>query len=131
MKTGTALIWTVVVVCLIGLVGCGGGGNDNNQPANNGGTVTGEVYGRSGGTFVPLGGQTVSIGNRSTTSDATTGAFVLTGIPVGDFTVVVTPEEGYGDVLNPDILEGKITREGQTVDIGRVLLGEKPPDPGL
>ncbi len=41
MKTGTALIWAVMVVCLIGVVGCGGGDGGNNPPANQGGTVTG------------------------------------------------------------------------------------------
>jgi hypothetical protein len=130
MKTGTALIWAVIVVCLTGMIGCGGG-DGNNPPDETGGTVTGEVYGRSGGTFVPLGGQTVSIGNESTLTSASTGRFTLSGIPVGAFTVVVTPQAGYGDVLNPEILDGRVRAEGDTVDIGRVLLGERPPDPGL
>jgi len=129
MKIGTALVWGGVIVCLAALAGCGDSGNNVN-PGPTGGTVTGEIYGRLGGTFVPLGGQTVSVGNRTDTSDGTTGRFAITGVPPGDFAVVVTPQAGYGDVLNPDILDGRVN-EGQTVDIGRVLLGEKPPDPGV
>jgi len=130
MRIGTGLVWGIILVCVIGLVGCGGGDGNGGNNGPTGGTVTGEVYGRSGGTFVPLGGQTVSIGNRTTTSDGTTGRFTLTGVPPGNFTVVVTPQAGYGEVLNPEILDGTVA-EGQTVDIGRVLLGERPPDPGL
>jgi len=129
MKIGTRLVWGLAVVCLIGLVGCGGDGA-NNVPGPTGGTVTGEIYGRLGGTFVPLGGQTASIGARTDQSDAVTGRFAITGVTPGAFAVVVTPQAGFGEVLNPGILDGRVN-EGQTVDIGRVLLGERPPDPGV
>jgi hypothetical protein len=129
MKIGMGLACGVILVALVGLAGCGGNGN-NNPPGPTGGTVTGEIYGRLGGTFVPLGGQTVSVGARTTASDAATGRFTLTGVTPGPFTVVVTPEPGFGEVLNPEILGGTVA-EGATRDIGRVLLGERPPDPGV
>jgi hypothetical protein len=130
MKIGTALLLAVVVLCVVGLAGCGGGDGGGNPPGPTGGTVTGEVYARSGGDFVPLGGQRVSIRGRNitTTSDAVTGRFALTGVPQGPFVVDVTPTPGFGEVLNPEILDGTVA-EGQTVDVGRVLLGERPPAP--
>jgi len=130
MKIGTSLLLVVTLVCLGVLVGCGDGGN-NVGPGPTGATVTGEIYGRSGGTFVPLGGQTAAIGNRTAVSQPGTGRFTITGVPVGNFTVVVTPQPGYGEVLNPGILSGTVAAVGQTVDIGRVLLGSRPPDPGI
>jgi len=129
MKLGTWLLLAVTLMCLVGLVSCGGGEGGN----GNGGietAVTGEIYGRSGGTFVPLGGQGVAIGNRTATSQANTGRFTITGIPAGPFVVVVTPLPGFGEVLNPEVLAG-VAVNGQTVDIGRVLLGQRPPDPGI
>jgi hypothetical protein len=76
---------------------------------------------------VPLGGQTLSIGNRTATSQPGTGRFTITGVPAGAFTVAVTPS-GFGDVLNPAVLSG-VVGTNQTVDIGRILLGQQPPDP--
>ena len=129
MKIGTGLLLVVTLVALAALVGCGDNANVV-PPGPTGGTVTGEVYGRSGGTFVALGGQTAAIGNRSATSQPGTGRFSITGVPAGAFTVVVTPQPGYGEVLNPEILKGTVA-VGQTADIGRVLLGQRPPDPGI
>ena len=128
MKLGTSLLLAVAVTCVVALSGCGGNGGGNQQPANTG-TVTGEIYGRQGGQFVPLGGQLASIGNRTATSQPGTGRFAITQVPAGAFTVVITPQAGYGEVLNDDILDG-VVGVNQTVDIGRVLLGERPPDPG-
>lgn len=130
MRIGTWFLLALTIVGLVMVVGCGGGDGGNGGPAPQGGTVTGEVYGRSGGSFVPLGGQRVSIGNRTTTTQPGTGRFVITGVPAGPFVVTVTPQPGFGEVLNPNILRGNVT-VGQTVDIGRVLLGQRPPDPGL
>jgi predicted small lipoprotein YifL len=127
MRIGTSLMAVALLVSLAVLVGCGGDGANNVPPANTT-TVTGEVYGSNGGPFVPLGGQQVAIGNRTDTSDAGTGRFAITGIPAGNFTVVVTPLPGFGEVLNPDILTGTVAAD-QSVDIGRVLLGSFPPDP--
>lgn len=120
-----AMVLTLSVVC-----GCGGDGNGGNGNGTGGGTVTGEIYGSLGGGFVPLGGQGAAIGNRTATSQAGTGRFTINGVPAGAFTVVITPQPGYGVVLNPGILGGTVA-DGQTVDIGRVLLGSRPPDPGL
>ena len=79
--------------------------------------MTGEIYGSVGGGFVALGGQQASIGGQTATSQPGTGRFTITGVTPGAFTVVITPQPGYG--------------VGQTGDIGRVLLGARPPDPGL
>jgi len=129
MKLGTWLLLAVTLVCLVGFLGCGGGeggnGNGGNETA-----VTGEIYGRSGGTFVPLGGQGVAIGNDDATSEPNTGRFEITGVSPGPFVVAVTPLPGFGEVLNPEVLDG-VAINGQTVDIGRVLLGQRPPDPGV
>jgi hypothetical protein len=131
MRIGTWLLVAVAVVCLTVLAGCGGGDNNGGgKPPAVGGTVTGEIYARSGGTFVALGGQTASIGTRTATSQPGTGRFTITNVPAGAFTVVITPQPGFGEVLNSDILDGTVA-VGQTVDIGRVLLGQKPPNPGV
>jgi hypothetical protein len=131
MKIGTGLLLVVTLVCLAVLAGCGDSANNVIPPGPTGGTVTGEVYGRSGGSFVALGGQTVAIGSRTTTSQPGTGRFAINNVPIGAFTVVVSPQAGYGEVLNPEILKGTVGAIGQTVDIGRVLLGQRPPDPGV
>jgi hypothetical protein len=133
MRTSIRLVLALTMVLALSVVvGCGGGdGNGNGNGNGQGGsTVTGEIYGSLGGDFVPLGGQQAAIGNRTATSQAGTGRFTITGVPAGGFTVVVTPQAGYGVVLNPGILNGTVAA-GQTVDIGRVLLGSRPPDPGL
>ncbi|MGQ9729631.1 MAG: hypothetical protein ACUVX8_00015 [Candidatus Zipacnadales bacterium] len=129
MRIGSWMFLAAVAVMAMFLNGCGGG-DGGPAPPPTGGTVTGEIYGRAGGTFVPLGGQQVSIGNRTDISDPNTGEFRITGVPAGAFTVVVTPQAGYGEVLNPEILSGTV-RDGQTVNIGRVLLGARPPDPAF
>jgi len=128
MRTGTLPILAfVAMVCLALLVGCGDNNGNNNQNATTG-MVTGEVYGAVGGAFVPLGGQQVSIGGRTTMTLAGTGRFVITQVPPGPFVVQVTADPGYGVVLNPEKLQGTVTAGGSR-DIGRLLLGQKPPDP--
>ena len=130
MRSGIWLVLAFASVLSLSVVcGCGGGDNGGGQDGG-GGTVTGEIYGSLGGGFVPLGGQQAAIGARTAVSQAGTGRFSITGVPSGPFTVVITPQPGYGVVLNPGILSGQATA-GQTVDIGRVLLGSRPPDPGL
>ncbi len=130
MRSSICLVLTVAVVLALPVVcGCGGGDDNRPQPTT-GGTVTGEIYGSLGGSFVPLGGQQAAIGTRTALSQAGTGRFTITGVPAGGFTVVITPQPGYGVVLNPSILNGTVAAS-QTVDIGRVLLGSRPPDPGL
>ncbi len=119
----------VSVLMLDGVWGCGGSNGANNQQGN-AGTVTGEIFAAVGGAFVALGGQTVAIGTSTATSQAGTGRFTITGVAPGAFAVVVTPQPGFGTVLNPAILAGNVAA-GQTVDIGRVLLGQRPPDPTL
>lgn len=131
MRSSICLVLALTTVLALSVVyGCGGGDGDGNGNGQAGGTVTGEIYGSLGGDFVPLGGQQAAIGSRTATSQAGTGRFTITGVPAGAFAVVVTPQAGYGVVLNPGILNGTVA-VGQTVDIGRVLLGSRPPDPGL
>ena len=121
MRLIIALAAALAVSTLCGCGGDGGGGGG-------GGTVTGEVYGSLGGSFVPLGGQGVAIGSRTAVSQPTTGRFTITGVPAGPFTIVVTPQQGFGEVLNEDVLDGTAL-SGQPVDVGRILLGQRPPDP--
>jgi hypothetical protein len=127
-KRSRLVLATVAALGLsMAVAGCGGGDGGGNGGVRGGGTVTGEIYAASGGTFVAIGGQTLSIGNRTATSQPGTGRFTISGVPAGAFTVVVTPS-GFGSVLNPDILEGVAVAD-QTVDIGRILLGQRPPEP--
>jgi hypothetical protein len=127
-------VWTrfvvaaLAILCLAVLCGCGGDGGQRN--GGGGGTVTGEIYGAVGGAFVPLGGQQASVGTQVATSQPGTGRFTITNVTPGAFVVVITPQPGYGQVLNPNILNGTVAA-GQTVDIGRVLLGQLPPNPAL
>jgi len=116
----------VALVALALLPGCGDNNGNNNQGTT--GTVTGEVYGAVGGAFVPLGGQQVTIGSHTTMTLAGTGRFVITGVTPGPFDVQVTADPGYGKVLNEDKLHSTVTAGGSR-DIGRILLGDKPPDP--
>ncbi len=126
MRIGTLFIVALVATVCLGFAGgCGGGGAGNNV---NTGTVTGEIYGAAGGAFIPLGGQTVTIGSRVAATQAGTGRFVLTGISPGAFTVEVHADAGYGEVLNPENLQGTVVGGGSK-DIGRILLGEAPPNP--
>jgi hypothetical protein len=126
MRIGTlSILALVAIVCLALLPGCGGGGNGSSKTT---GTVTGEVYGAVGGAFVPLGGQTVTIGARTATTQTGTGRFVISGVTPGAFVAQVHADAGYGNVLNPERLQGTVTAGGSR-DIGRILLGESPPDP--
>jgi hypothetical protein len=126
MRIGSlSLLALLVLVGVIALSGCGGGDGGGN---GNGGTVTGEVYGAVGGSFVPLGGQVVAIGSHTATSQTGTGRFTITGVPAGDFTIEVRADPGFGEVLNPERLEGTVVAGGAE-DVGRILLGERPPEP--
>jgi hypothetical protein len=130
MRNGTWLIPAALVAAagLAGLAGCAGHHNEGGGDEG-GATITGSIYGTSGGDFVPLGGQTLAVGDHVAVSEAGTGHFDITGVPPGHYTIVVTPSDpGYGQVLNPDLLTGTIAK-GQTKDIGRILLGSKPPGP--
>jgi len=122
------VLMAVSVLILVCVWGCGGGNGGNQQ--GNAGTVTGEIFAAVGGSFVALGGQTVAVGASTAVSQAGTGRFTITGVDPGAFAVVVTPQPGFGTVLNPAILAGNVAA-GQTADIGRVLLGQRPPDPTL
>lgn len=124
------ILAALAAVCLIGLIGCGSGdGNNNNNPGGNTGTVTGRIVTAQGGAIVPLGGQTVSIGNIQTTSDATTGVFTLVGVPAGNFTIVVTATAGFPpDVLNAGKLTG-VVLAGGTTDVQDIIMGFLPPPP--
>lgn len=130
MRSGICLVVALAIALSLPVVlGCGGDDNGGNG-GGGGATVTGEIYGSVGGGFVALGGQQASIGGQTATSQPGTGRFTITGVTPGAFTVVITPQPGYGVVLNPGILTGQVAA-GQTWDIGRVLLGARPPDPGL
>ena len=129
MRIGICILLAAAIVCLVVLAGCGGGNNGNNPPANTG-TVTGEIYSRRGGGFVALGGQQAAIGSHVGVSRVGDGRFVIPDVPPGSYTVDVRPEPGYGVVLNPDILKVTVTKD-QPSDIGRVLLGLRPPTPGM
>ncbi len=97
----------ILVACLVLLIGCGGSGNGGDR--GNAGIVTGEIYAAVGGSFTPLGGQTAAVGASSAQSVAGTGRFTITGVSPGAFTVAVTPQPGFGEVLNPDILDGTVS----------------------
>jgi hypothetical protein len=90
------------------------------------GTVKGALRGTSGGSFVPLGGRSVSIGNRTADTKAGTGAFTIAGVPPGAYTIKVRAAPGDGSVLNPDRLRGTVA-PGQTVNVGWILMGPPPP----
>jgi hypothetical protein len=128
MRSGTLSIVVVLALFSFALVaGCGGGDNGH-QPPGNTGTVSGELYGAIGGQFLPLGNQTMKIGSRTAQTQVGTGGFAITEAPAGDFTIEVQADPEFGQVLNPEKLSGHLAAGG-SVDVGRILLGQKPPPP--
>lgn len=108
----------VALVAAMGLSACGGGNSDN-PPAAETGSVAGRVL--ASADSAPVAGATVSIGS-STTQTAADGSFTLADVPASDRAVVRVHAAGYVDGLVNSAVVKNATR--QTV---ARLVREAPP----
>jgi len=131
-----AVVGAVLASLALVLSGCSGGGGEA-EPAG-AGTITGTVVSFVGAVETPIGGQVVAVAGNLThraTSNATTGVFTLSGMQ-GTVDLVVNPDAnghtsdaGWGVPLNPTVLDDVTVPAGQSVSVGKVVLGQLPPDP--
>lgn len=137
------LVAAVIAAVALSLMlpGCGGDDDDEDNGAFMGGTVVGRTIAATEN--VGLGGVEITIGSialvnaqaqfvpvRSANSATPDGAFAIRGIPAGTYNrlrivpnVTIWPQQ--------DVAVHIAVADGQTVDIGRILvLDDLPPSPG-
>ncbi len=93
-----ALVLMVLVTMVV--AGCGGGGDDDGAQVNTG-SISGTIVYAATDPPTPLGGVTVTAGNRSTTT-ADDGSFTLSGVPVGNQVLTITADP-QGVVVPPGV----------------------------
>ena len=111
--TRRAIVTIMLATALVGLAGCGGGGDSPAVP-NQSGIVTGFVVllDTGSGDVEGLAGAEVSIATQTATSDAE-GYFVVNGVPAGQQLVTVTLPAPYvllsSEPIYCDAVAGQIT----------------------
>ena len=124
------LLGVVVVTAALMVAGCGGDGEGGGQQPQATGSITGSLI--HGGTGLALGGINVSAGGATAIS-AADGTFVITGVPVGQQTLVITPDPNRDLVLPPGL--GNIVvvvNDGQNTALAPIVLidgPDMPPNP--
>jgi len=109
---GTAALIIMSVAAML-FAGCGGGGDGGAQPAQ-AGSVSGTInYAATGDA---LGGIDVSIGNVTTTTDAS-GNFTLRNVPVGQQTLQIEADPDRNLVVPPGVPLTVTVNAGQTTQL--------------
>jgi hypothetical protein len=102
--------FALLALPLLLLAACGG---PQIPPAQNYPTIHGRAY--DAATNAPVAGALIAVDTILTASTAADGTYRVTNIPIGQYTLTVTPPRGYNKP--PDLSGSVATGENVTIDI--------------